>query len=80
MKKIACFVCVFVRGCFWLFFGTKIGTNFGTKIGTRIDEKKYWCGGGFQMKVFLKFFSFAAGARVFLRQKVNIIRNSTLYQ
>lgn len=23
MKKIACFVCVFVRGCFWLFFRDK---------------------------------------------------------
>lgn len=30
-EKIACFVCEFVRGCFWLFFGAWIGAYSGAR-------------------------------------------------
>ena len=31
-------MCVFVRGCFWLFFGDKIGDKIGDRIGDRIGD------------------------------------------
>ena len=33
-------MCVFVRGCFWLFFGDKIGDTFGDTFGdTELSER-----------------------------------------
>ncbi len=33
-------MCVFVRGCFWLFFGDKIGDTFGDTFGdTKLFER-----------------------------------------